>query len=665
MNDPYFDHKSAKRFDRQRASGPFGTDEVLPTKISAWISRKHPETSKKQTLLNFVDWQKGQAERILSGFELHVYEWSLKAVKLRESLDKQDKRDVAQAVFAQDRDGRLVERIDELRGLTFDRDEDGELEAEQNQANLELARSNLMDEWLLDEANDFSVKDRPVVAMGVSMTLTEYDILRILLRVFDHARSHFVFEICEESVRRLLNATRIRYEEGGDRMPWASYRTTILARMKNSSVIDGLISYVLKPRENGCAIGLWVAERIAERRLLNDDGIEMSEDTWLELVLAFMTNEEKQTLQVPARERRQEYDEDRGYTVLSLQEALAPFDPATFRKFKQAFCLDPVALRVVSIANLTATKVPAPRAPGNFRRSDTTSPSVMSAELESHAATRDKPVMAKFDLKSSLPGRNGKPDEEVYAKFKANGLRRRIWDSIAAGKCARCNGDHLRIACPKPRASWEDDFERDNFFLPKAGDSSATPKKGPRKKNVRVQLISDRNVADERVLFVESPLGRCLLDTCSDVTIARMDVMQDLRLVPPIVIGHMGGETSLNREEVSCWGGMTSWRAGGWIACLVWSTMTSLPELWLCLEWEMFVALVSPSISSSPTRPGCHWTLAAREGPSASWLVRLSRWWSSFALLFSHPAGAHRSRRRESNGSLVWGKLLELWGTHL
>ena len=80
MDDPYFDHRSAKRFDRQRALGLFGTDEVLPTKISAWVNRKHPETSKKQTLLNFVDWQKGQAARILSDFELHVYEWTLKAV---------------------------------------------------------------------------------------------------------------------------------------------------------------------------------------------------------------------------------------------------------------------------------------------------------------------------------------------------------------------------------------------------------------------------------------------------------------------------------------------------------------------------------------------------------------------------------------------------------
>jgi hypothetical protein len=110
--------------------------------------------------------------------------------------------------------------------------------------------------------------------MGVAMTLTEYDILTTLLRVYDHARSHFVFEICEESVKRFLNATRIRFEEDGLRMPWAVYRARILERMQNSSIIDGLLSYVLKPRENGCPVGLWVAERLAERRLLNKDGID-------------------------------------------------------------------------------------------------------------------------------------------------------------------------------------------------------------------------------------------------------------------------------------------------------------------------------------------------------------------------------------------------------
>ncbi len=91
MDDPHFDHKSAKRFDRQRASGPFGIDEILPKKISTWVNRKHPDTGKRQTLLNFVEWQRGQAARILQDFELHVYEWTLTSVKHRESLDKQDK----------------------------------------------------------------------------------------------------------------------------------------------------------------------------------------------------------------------------------------------------------------------------------------------------------------------------------------------------------------------------------------------------------------------------------------------------------------------------------------------------------------------------------------------------------------------------------------------
>jgi hypothetical protein len=75
------------------------------------------------------------------------------------------------------------------------------------------------------------------------------------------------------------------------RMPWAEYKATLLDRMKNSSTIDGLLSYVVKPRENGCPIGLWVAERVAERKLLNEDGIDMSEDTWLELTHSLVRHE--------------------------------------------------------------------------------------------------------------------------------------------------------------------------------------------------------------------------------------------------------------------------------------------------------------------------------------------------------------------------------------
>jgi hypothetical protein len=58
-------------------------------------------------------------------------------------------------------------------------------------------------------------------------------------------------------------------------MPFLLYKSTLLDRVRNSSVIDGLISYILKPRKKNCTVSLWVAERVAKRRLLNEGGIEM------------------------------------------------------------------------------------------------------------------------------------------------------------------------------------------------------------------------------------------------------------------------------------------------------------------------------------------------------------------------------------------------------
>ena len=219
MDDPHFDHRSAKRFDRQRASGPFGVDEVLPKKISTWVNRKHPDSGKRQVLLNFVEWQRGQAARILADFELYVYEWTLTAVKFRQSLDKQDKRDVAQSLFAQDRNGRLAAHIATMRATTIEREGDDENAAEQAAGYAVTFRLALLEDLINDDGNDVEEKDRVFLQTGLEMTLTEFDLLETLIRVFDHARSHFVYEICEPSTRRFLNAHRIRYEENADRMP--------------------------------------------------------------------------------------------------------------------------------------------------------------------------------------------------------------------------------------------------------------------------------------------------------------------------------------------------------------------------------------------------------------------------------------------------------------
>ncbi len=51
-------------------------------------------------------------------------------------------------------------------------------------------------------------------------------------------------------------------------------------------------------------------------------------------------------------------------------------------------------------------------------------------------------------------------------------------------------------------------------------------------------------------------VGVCLVDTCSDVTIARLDVLTNVRMVEPTIVGHMGGETRLNRAGDFAFGGV-------------------------------------------------------------------------------------------------------------
>ncbi len=321
-------------------------------------------------------------------------------VKFRESLDKQDKRDVAQSIFARDRNGRLVPLVRDIRMLTLEQEGDDVNGAAAAEANLILLQRAALEELLNSEEHNLVEEDRVVLETCLEMTQTEFALLETLVRVYDQARSHFVYEICEPSVKRFLNATRIRFEENGGRMPFYLYRSTLLDRMQNSSVFDGLISYVLKPRENGCTLSLWVAERQAERRLLNEDGIDMGQDTWLELVLAFVTAEEKQILRVPARDQREDIGGAAAYTVATLQTALVLCDPNNFKKFHQSNCVDPVAVRVIALEKLTSAGADKTR---------------RNPKLELHPLQKllGKPAGAGRPEKTpALPQKGGAPDKE-------------------------------------------------------------------------------------------------------------------------------------------------------------------------------------------------------------------------------------------------------------
>jgi hypothetical protein len=58
------------------------------------------------------------------------------------------------------------------------------------------------------------------------------------------------------------------------------------------------------------------------------------------------------------------------------------------------------------------------------------------------------------------------------------------------------------------RQPWEDDFEKEDFFIKKFV-----------KKQVRMQLSNNLHTPSTEILSVATPLGLCLVDSCSEVTL--------------------------------------------------------------------------------------------------------------------------------------------------
>ena len=212
MDDISFNPRSAKRVDRERPPGPFGREEALPKAVSDWKSKVDPLTQKKRELLDFA-WQRVAAQRILESLELHTYDWTIKQLKTRECLDKQDNRDKAQATFAMDREGALIAKGKILRAITTAKEEDNDVQTAAAVLSTLAAQRQAIDDYV----DDGSVEedDRATLVSHIEMTGNEWDILAKFVVVYQKARSHFLFEIVEEKVKRHLNAERIRADAAG------------------------------------------------------------------------------------------------------------------------------------------------------------------------------------------------------------------------------------------------------------------------------------------------------------------------------------------------------------------------------------------------------------------------------------------------------------------
>jgi hypothetical protein len=200
---------------------------------------------------------------------------------------------------------------------------------------------------------------------------------------------------------------------------------------------------------------------------------------------------------------------------------LAACDPNNFKRFIQTNCFDPVALRVIARGKLAQLSAESAR----LRKPLKSEVNALSKPGATHTPS------SKTDKAAPLPLKEGQPDKEIYARCPEN--------SLQSSSLLECNCEHLRSSCSKERPLWEDDFEKPDFWARKAPAKLA-----------RVQLSCSLNMPCPAVLHIVCSAGLCLVDTCSDVSLARRGVLLSVQSVPiPIVIAHLGGENCLHEAD--------------------------------------------------------------------------------------------------------------------
>jgi hypothetical protein len=372
--------------------------------------------------------------------------------------------------------------------------------------------------------------DRTALLSLCDMDATELQMYTKMLEVYDKARSHFLFEIVELQVKKYLNAERLKAEADQPTriLSYAEYKEQYLQRTQNSELTQDLLSFILKPREEGCPIYLWAAERISESNLLTANGLAMSDQAWLAYTLAFITPEERQILDVPSLAERALYDNGRGYTLADLEEAITVMDVTTLKRFRQNVCNDPVVIQILGLSKAkdgsssVAPNLQKPRFPpkASPAAKESFAGEVPPRQGRTQGQPRNSGESAKLDSPSSLPQKDGKVDMAQYAKYKEGGLRQKVHQAIRDKHCIRCwSSQHLRSSCPEPAKKWEEDFNKGKaeFW-------------GPRPKQSRPQWVKPLDCQsppfnlDHELLFAVDLDRFISLDTASEVSIGLINI---------------------------------------------------------------------------------------------------------------------------------------------
>jgi hypothetical protein len=228
-------------------------------------------------------------------------------------------------------------------------------------------------------------------------------------------------------------------------------------------------------------------------------------------------------------------------------------DVTTLKRFRQNACNDPVAIQILGLAkpkdgsssvtqNLRKPRFPPKTSPV---AKESFAGEVHPRQGKIQGQPRNAGEMSKLDSPSSLPQKDGKVDMTQYAKYKKGGLRQKVHQAIRDKHCIRCwSPQHLRSSCPEPPKKWEEDFNRGKaaFWGPK-------PKQSRPQWVVPLEHLEPLSNPSPKLLFAVDSDHLLALDTASEVSIGRIDILQNVRLVQnPVLVEGIGGMHSFEWE---------------------------------------------------------------------------------------------------------------------
>ena len=538
MDDPNFNPFSSERHELKCPDGPFRRHEELPRQAAKWKGYVDPVTKQRRLLIDY-GWQVAAMKRITDSLKDCTQTWTLGAVKKRENLDAADRRDFAQSLFMMDPFAEHQANATILRALYQAPAPNATANAIATAAAaLITAQDAAIDALVADIQNPVVEANRLCLNSYCALTAGELGIFQEFVRVYQEALCHFLFQLCNENVSRFLNAERVKSLnlQQPVTLEWTDYITLLSERMQDGSKSNDILTYFEKRRESGLTIYLWISERRAERALLEHDQVRLPERTWLAYVLHFVSPDERDKLNIPAEKDMAGFNNGNGYTMAHLETAVTASDPLSFKPFRPNQCRDPLAKRIMALhaALDAAAKVtpPSPPGKGNLTGKKKPDPKVnfdLSDGKPDEAKKLVGAALKALDLPASLPQKDGKPDTARIAKFHEKSLRRRVFNAVLNGNCARCNGKHVRSKCTADRHQWEEDYD-----------------KGPSFWAIPLQARAQWSAANpSSSMAVLTELGLFGLDTQSDVSTCLPSVLAQFHTVDPVTVCHLSGTTVL------------------------------------------------------------------------------------------------------------------------